>query len=177
VPWSLPFLRPKDSFITCRDRDDGGGAQISARISTMILARLKGMTYAHTPVSDVAHRPEDVPEAEWAQAWEGFFNLGHGEIQAADLKDPLRAIAKPHRFWPRSRFGDFTTPLAPPRPSAPHHPDDLMTWAWAFGVEPRGDEVRVKPARSPRRRTIVGAIAYVLLMATGLGLWYWLRTP
>jgi len=81
------------------------------------------------------------------------------------------------RFWPRSRFGDFTTPLAPPRPSAPHHPDDLMTWAWAFGVEPRGDEVRVKPARSPRRRTIVGAIAYVLLMATGLGLWYWLRTP
>lgn len=69
----------------------------------MILARLKGMTYAHTPVSDVAHRPEGTAEAEWAQAWEGFFNLGSGEVHAADLKYPLRPIAKPHRFWPHSR--------------------------------------------------------------------------
>jgi hypothetical protein len=96
-------LRPKDSFITCRDRNDGGGAQISARISTMILARLKGLTYAHTPVSDVAHRPSDASEAEWAEAWENFFNLGAGEVQAADLGYPLRPVAKPHRFWPRSR--------------------------------------------------------------------------
>lgn len=103
MPLPLPFLRPKDSFITCRDRNDGGGAQISARISTMILARLKGMTYAHTPVSDVAHRPEGMPEAEWAREWEEFFNLGAGELQAADLNYPLRAVAKPHRFWPRSR--------------------------------------------------------------------------
>lgn len=99
----LPFLRPKDSFITCRDRNDGGGAQISARISTMILARLKGMTYAHTPVSDVAHRPEEVAETDWARAWEEFFNLGAGEVQATELSYPLRPVAKPHRFWPRSR--------------------------------------------------------------------------
>ena len=51
----IPFLRPKESFITCRDRDDGGGAQISARISAMILARLRGLTYAHSPVAEVAH--------------------------------------------------------------------------------------------------------------------------
>ncbi|WP_367873385.1 hypothetical protein [Luteolibacter sp. Populi] len=100
----LPFLRPKDSFITCRDRDDGGGAQISARISTMILARLKGLTYAHTPVSDVAHRPDGVSSEDWSATWENFFNLGAGEIQAADLAGyPLRPVAKPHRFWPRSR--------------------------------------------------------------------------
>ncbi len=123
MPLPLPFLRPKDSFITCRDRDDGGGAQISARISTMILARLKGMTYAHTPVSDVAHRPEGVPEAEWAQAWEGFFNLGHGEIQAADLSYPLRPIAKPHRFWPRSRCLHV---VAHCHRLTNHHPE---TWA------------------------------------------------
>ena len=70
----------------------------------MILARLKGMTYAHTPVSDVAHRPEGVGSADWSRTWEEFFNLGHGELQAAELaKYPLRPVAKPHRFWPRSR--------------------------------------------------------------------------
>ncbi len=100
----FPFLRPKDSFITCRDRDDGGGAQISARISTMILARLKGLTYAHTPVSEVAHLPPGMAGEDWSGTWESFFNLGVGEVQAADLGSyPLRPVAKPHRFWPSSR--------------------------------------------------------------------------
>lgn len=99
----FPFLHPRDSFITCRDRDDGGGAQISARISTMILARLKGMTYAHTPLCDVAHAPAGMEQDEWARAWEEFFNLGAGEISAADVAYPERPVPKPHRFFPRSR--------------------------------------------------------------------------
>lgn len=102
----FPFLRPKDSFITCRDRDDGGGAQISARISTMILARLKGLTYAHTPVSNVAHAPAGMPGEEWSRSWEEFFNLGSGEISAAEIESrgyPVVTVPKPHRFFPRSR--------------------------------------------------------------------------
>jgi hypothetical protein len=100
------FLRPKDSYLTCRDRDDGGGAQISARISTMICAKLKGLTYAHSPVSDVAHVPEGTPPSAWSQAWEEFFNLGAGEVTAAEIEGrgyPVVPVPKPHRFFPRSR--------------------------------------------------------------------------
>lgn len=106
APVQIPFLRPKDSFITCRDRDDGGGAQISARISTMILARLKGLTYAHSPVADVAHAPDGMSTGAWSAAWENFFNLGKGELTAAEIEArgyPLRPVAKTHRFFPRSR--------------------------------------------------------------------------
>lgn len=101
----IPFYRPKDSYITCRDRDDGGGAQISARISTMILARMKGLGYAHSPVSEVAHAPAGLDDAAWSRTWEDFFNLGHDELPAAELEAkgyPLRTVKKPHRFFPRS---------------------------------------------------------------------------
>ncbi|MCW1883329.1 hypothetical protein OKA04_01220 [Luteolibacter flavescens] len=100
------FLRPKDSYITCRDRDDGGGAQISARISAMICAKLKGLTYAHSPVADVAHVPAGTGPVAWSQAWEDFFNLGAGEVTAAEIEQrgyPLVAVPKPHRFLARSR--------------------------------------------------------------------------
>lgn len=100
------FLRPKDSYLTCRDRDDGGGAQISARISAMICAKLKGLTYAHSPVSDVAHVPAGTTPTAWSQAWEDFFNLGAGEITAAEIEGrgyPVVPVPKPHRFFPRSR--------------------------------------------------------------------------
>lgn len=102
----FPFLRPKDSFITCRDRDDGGGAQISARISTMICAGLKGLTYAHSPVADVAHVPAGTSPEDWSRRWEEFFQLGSGETTAAEIEArgyPVKPVAKPHRFFPRSR--------------------------------------------------------------------------
>src|SRR3954454_13663806 len=37
------------------------------------------------------------------------------------------------RFWPRSRFADFTIDLAP-SPRQSRQPDDPMAMAWAFGV-------------------------------------------
>lgn len=100
----LPFLRPKNAYLTCCGRDDGGGAQIAACISTMIMARLKGMTYAHTPLSTVAHRPAHLSETEWAAAWEKFFNLGQGEASAEEVSKNLPTIGpvKAHRFFPRS---------------------------------------------------------------------------
>lgn len=101
------LLRPKHAYVTCAGRTDGGGAQIAAQISTMIFARSTGLTYAHTPLCDVAHRPDDIPAGEWAASWERFFNLGQGETPASDLIAgglAIREVRKPHRgFFPRSR--------------------------------------------------------------------------
>jgi hypothetical protein len=137
----LPFLRPKDSYLTCRDRDDGGGAQISARISAMICAQLKGMIYAHTPVSDVAHAPAGVTPEAWATAWEDFFNLGSGEVTAAEIEArgyPVVAVPKPHRFLPRSRRLHV---VAHCHKVTDHHPE-----AWA-AIAPR---LREKYLLSPK---------------------------
>lgn len=97
--------KPKRSYVTCRDRDDGGGAQIAACISTMIYARMKGIEYAHTPLSDIAHRPDDMTPDAWAAAWENWFSLGAGETAAADLEAAgmkTARIARPHHYRPRS---------------------------------------------------------------------------
>ncbi|MGE9271103.1 MAG: hypothetical protein ACQKBU_09905 [Verrucomicrobiales bacterium] len=97
------FRRKQDTYVTCRDRDDGGGAQISACISTMIYARLKGIRYAHTPLIEVAHRPDGISPAAWAHQWESFFSLGDGEVTADELS-PIKEhrLEKPHRQRPRT---------------------------------------------------------------------------
>ncbi len=96
------FGREKPTYLTCRGRDDGGGAQISACISTMIAARLRGVDYAHSPLEQVAHAPEGVDEVQWGQRWEAFFSLGDGELSAGELTDlPLHPLAKPHRRRPK----------------------------------------------------------------------------
>ena len=51
------WFRPIDAYVTCRGRTDGGGAQIIAQASTMIYARLRGLGYAHSPLTDVEHAP------------------------------------------------------------------------------------------------------------------------
>lgn len=96
------FGREKPTYLTCRGRDDGGGAQIMACLSTMIAARLRGVRYAHTPLEQVAHAPESSDETRWAEEWERFFSLGDGEVAAADLADlRLHPLTKPHRQRPR----------------------------------------------------------------------------
>jgi hypothetical protein len=66
------------------------------------------------------------------------------------------------RFWPRSRFGDFTVDLAPPAAARPA--DDPMRIAWAFGVLGRN-------GRTVRRRRWVAAmiciVAILVLLAAG----------
>jgi len=102
----LPFGKPVDAWITCGGRDDGGGAQIAAQASTLIFARHRGLRYAHTPLSRVAHAPPGVSTADWSQRWERCFNLGHDETPAAELIERglrLREVPKVHRFLPRSR--------------------------------------------------------------------------
>lgn len=92
----------KISYITCRDRRDGGGAQVCAQLSAILYAAHCGATYAHTPLEDIAHGPTHQSQEDWAMAWENFFSVGSGELQASDLvhlkKHELR---KPLRRKPK----------------------------------------------------------------------------
>lgn len=141
----LPFLQPRDAFVTCTDRDDGGGAWIAAQISTMIFARLRGVRYAHTPVGPVAHAPVDESTEHWSRRWEEFFSLGDGEIQAADLdRYPRVAIAKPHRARLRSHRLHVVSHC---HKVTNHHPE---AWA-AIAPEIRNKyELSPKPELPPR---------------------------
>lgn len=72
------------------------------------------------------------------------------------------------RFWPRSRFADFTTDLGPLPGGAGARPTDPMKMAWAFGVEP--PEAGARGRR--KRRTVLIAIVLVLVAAGLLAVWY-----
>lgn len=135
----LPFLHPRDAYVTCTGRDDGGGAWIAAQISTLIFARLRGLRYAHTPVGPVAHAPEGSDPEAWAARWEDFFSLGEGETQVAELTErPRIAVAKPHR----SRFRSHALHVVSHcHKVTNHHPE-----AWA-AIAP---EIRRKYALSPK---------------------------
>ncbi|MCU0797889.1 MAG: hypothetical protein MUF31_18360 [Akkermansiaceae bacterium] len=72
----------------------------------MIFARLKGIRYAHSPLTSVAHDPPEVGPMEWSQRWEDFFSLGEGEISSSQLEGlglRLRPTRKLKFFIPRSR--------------------------------------------------------------------------
>ena len=72
------------------------------------------------------------------------------------------------RFWPRSRFADFTVDLSPLPTGGAGRPTDPMKMAWAFGVEPPD---AAAPGRR-RRRTFILAAAMVLVAAALIALWY-----
>lgn len=108
VQWLPPTLdvfgrSPKMAYVTCRDRRDGGGAQVCAQLSGIIYAALCGATYAHTPFQEIAHGPVDQDPAVWVKAWEEFFSIGAGEVQALDLSHLReRELRKPHRKKPKN---------------------------------------------------------------------------
>lgn len=99
--WHLNRFRDcSDAYLTCSQRDDGAGAQVSARVSAMIFAGLTGAKYAHSPMRNVAHVPEGMTPEAWSAAWETFFNLGMGQPLAADLVAAgyaTRDVRKPRR--------------------------------------------------------------------------------
>jgi hypothetical protein len=84
----------KEVHITIAGRHDGAGSQALARMSAIALADKYGLTYVHTPfrAMQVAEGPgvTDIFDAneEWAATWERIFNLGHGEIGAAECTLP-----------------------------------------------------------------------------------------
>ncbi|HEX6119631.1 MAG TPA: hypothetical protein VFZ03_09280, partial [Dongiaceae bacterium] len=80
--------------ITCRGKDDGAGAQAIAAISAMTLARLIGCAYRHSHFTTMSHTAGD--RVAWAQSWERFLNLGHGESPVATDAElvPLAAMVR-----------------------------------------------------------------------------------
>lgn len=65
--------------ITCRPSGyEGPGSQMLSLANAINFTRCAGLTYVHTPFSEIAHA--DRPTEEWAEAWETLFNLGAGEL-------------------------------------------------------------------------------------------------
>lgn len=77
--------------ITVIGRDDGIGAQIRAIYSTIVLSRMLGIKYLHTPLQSVAHNYDRLPS--WEQDWESFFGLG--QLPTVDMLQIRRPSLKP----------------------------------------------------------------------------------
>ena len=64
--------------ITCiASTHEGAGSQSLMMMRAIEFARAQGLTYVHTPFTEIHHA--DRPMHEWAAAWESHFNLGAGE--------------------------------------------------------------------------------------------------
>ena len=75
--------------VTIAGRDDGAGSQALARMSAIALANRYGLRYVHTPFRGMhgCRGPggTDIYAGDaWAATWERIFNLGHGELSAAE---------------------------------------------------------------------------------------------
>jgi len=96
-------LVPPGIAFTCRGRRDGVGAQSMAMIAAMTLARLTGRRYLHSPFQHLEHSA--TTPADWADRWERFLNLGHGEASVppdaeliamrALVRDPAAFAGRP----------------------------------------------------------------------------------
>jgi hypothetical protein len=74
----LSGLRPIKK-ITCRpSSDEGPGSQVFSVMNAINFARCAGLTYVHTPFSQIAHADRSMQD--WAAAWDTLFNLGAGEL-------------------------------------------------------------------------------------------------
>jgi hypothetical protein len=73
-----------DVKLTSRSRrEEGAGCQARRAMCAITLSRILGISYVHTPFSEIAHA--DRPMEAWTKAWEEHFNLGAGqEIAVGD---------------------------------------------------------------------------------------------
>jgi hypothetical protein len=78
-------IKKSNNYITCEGKKDGGGAQIHAVLSTQMFAKQFNIKYAHTPFKKIEHKPKSMPELEWMNSWECFFNLGKGYEEAKQI--------------------------------------------------------------------------------------------
>ena len=73
------------------------------------------------------------------------------------------------RFWPRSRFADFTVALGPPVDVRGGRRIDPMAVAWAFGVRPAASGAGEQARRAaPRAVTIILAVVLLLVIAAAV---------
>jgi hypothetical protein len=106
--WIQNLFPPRGSRITCIWNGEGAGSQVHSRLSTMIYAKLLGLTYVHSPLRNVARVEGGLDVETWSAKWEQFFNLGHcGERldqpphgdNVIFLRKPERTFLRPNRFY------------------------------------------------------------------------------
>ena len=97
----LPVIRARIRLsgnpprITC-DRNDGGGAQLHGRISTIAFAEALGLKYVHTPLSDVHFMETDEEVERWnklikfTRFWPGVID----DARIVEFKSLLSLVAK-----------------------------------------------------------------------------------
>ncbi len=66
-----------DRITSVASTHEGAGSQSLMTMRAIEFARAQGLTYVHTPFTEIHHA--DRPMHEWAAAWESHFNLGAGE--------------------------------------------------------------------------------------------------
>jgi hypothetical protein len=65
-----PYLKG----VTCRGKNDGGGAQLHAIMSAFAFCKAEGFQYIHTPICAVAHGEG----TQWVSSWNNFVNFVDG---------------------------------------------------------------------------------------------------
>lgn len=78
---------PELCFITCPGSRDGLGAQLQSRMSCMLYAECRGLTYVHSPFEVLDFTPADQPD--WPAQWERFLGIGVGEPTVSDVRNQL----------------------------------------------------------------------------------------
>lgn len=97
----IPFikLRIRSSnvvpFITC-DRNDGGGAQLHGRISTIVFAEALGLKYVHTPLNDVHFMRTTAEIDSWNELinFENFGSKISSEAKILKFNSMIKLIAE-----------------------------------------------------------------------------------
>jgi hypothetical protein len=84
--------------VTCSGKTDGGGAQVHAVLSIQAFCRRYGVTYTHTPFTQIEHTsgPQEV------ERWETTFALGTGHELATSFGLPvikLKTYARRPALW------------------------------------------------------------------------------
>lgn len=103
LAWLLmvPLIRTRVRFsgnpprITC-DRNDGGGAQLHGRISTIAFAEALGLKYLHTPLRDVHFMETDEEVDRWNKLikFSKFWPKVSDEYRIVEFKSLVKLLAK-----------------------------------------------------------------------------------
>jgi hypothetical protein len=73
--------------VTCRGKEDGGGAQLHAIMSAFAFCTTEHLRYVHTPMTRIAHGSGE----DWIAKWNGFVDFRQGIDQLSpDL--PVREL-------------------------------------------------------------------------------------
>jgi hypothetical protein len=145
-------------YVTSVNAKEGLGIRVLQTMSAILYARLRGMTYAHTPFAGIGHGVSN-GEAE------RFFGLGTGEVQVSQVAEQVKRIAWINtnpKYW---------------SPMLPFFKDKYRLFKKACRYDParvsvaihvrRGD---VTPRKSRGRYTPNEAVRYVQQQIASLGL-------